>query len=197
MRTLLRSRQTLLIMVIVAVAELSLAGWADRAFKVSHDTYLRAVPVAVPIQVVLVAILLYTVSSEFQEMERLASRPMRTHQAAIWAGQGFIVFGSLVLACLLIGDSGNIGMFAPIKALAGLWGIGLLASSLVDRRIAGVVPVIAVVLPFVLDPNRVPGVALWGFVVEPTDSLAAWLTALGLLVLGLLAHTAFSEGHQR
>ncbi|MET3175962.1 UNVERIFIED_ORG: hypothetical protein ABIB52_003835 [Arthrobacter sp. UYCu721] len=197
MAAFLRSRRAVLIVVIVAGLELSLTLWAGKAFKISHLDYHRAVPIAVPIQFLLVAILLYSVSSAFAPMERLASRPMRRHQALMWLCQSALVFGSLALACLIIGDTGNVGTYAPIKALAGLWGIGLLASTLLDRRVAGVLPVGAVILPFVLDPGRVPGVEVWGFTTEPTDDPLAWITALGFLCAGAAAHIRFSEGARR
>lgn len=197
MKAFLRSRRAVLVVLVVVCLELSLSLWAGRAFKISHLEYHRAVPIAVPIQFLLVAILLYSVGSAFAPMERLASRSMRTQQGLIWVAQSVLVFGSLTLACFLIGDTGNVGTFAPVKALVGLWGIGLIASALLDRRVAGVVPVCAVIFPFVLDPGRVPGVEVWGFVMEPTDGLVPWITASVLLAVGVAAHLVFSERSRR
>lgn len=194
---LLKSRRGMVMAALVVLGELSLPLWAARAFKISHEGYLRAVPIAVPLQFLAVALLLYTVASSFSRMDRLAARPMRLYQLGSWAALAAPVLAATAAACLWIGDSGNLGTFAPLKALIGLWGIGLLASAVLDRRVACIVPVVGILLPMVISPAAVPGVEYWGFALELDSSPAAWLTALTLLGLGVFVHSRWSDRQRR
>lgn len=193
----LKSRRIGTVLASVVALELSLPLWAGRAFKVTHDMVLRAVPLAVPIQFLIVALLLYVVASEFSRMERVAARPMRAYQLVLWVTIAAPVLGATVIASVLIGDSGTLGALAPLKALVGLWGIGLIATTLMDRRVAGIVPIAAIILPMILSPNVMPGVQFWGFVMEPDSELLSWGTAIGLLVAGVWVHTFWSDRRRR
>lgn len=193
----IKCRRLILVGVLAILIELSLPLWAGRAFKITHDDYLRAVPIAVPVQFFIVALLLYTVASNFSRMDRLSARRIGVYELAMWTTLAIPVFAATLAASLMIGDSGNLGALAPVKALMGLWGIGLIATALIDRRVAGVIPIAGILLPMVLSPAAIPGVEFWGFVIEPETSPAAWLTACVLLVLGVASHTRWTERHRR
>ncbi|RQP09125.1 MAG: hypothetical protein EAS51_12465 [Microbacteriaceae bacterium] len=194
---LLLSRRLPQILAVVVLIELTLPLWAAPALKITHDGYLSAVPLAVPAQFVVVAILLYTVSSAFHEFERQAARSMRLEQAVLWLITALLVVASTMLASVLIGDTGTLGALAPVKATLGMWGIGLIASAFFDRRLAGIVPAAALLLPAIVSPGLIPGAEIWGFALAPDDSLAAWVTAGGFLAIGATAHILMSSARRR
>jgi|GEM_PF-7047241 len=192
----IKSRRLLAIAALAVAIELTLPLWAGRAYVVAHEGYLRAVPLAVPAQFLVVALLLYTASSGFARMDRLAARRMPVCQLIAWAASAAPVVAAALSSAAIMGDTGTIGALAPLKALLGLWGAGLLAAAAVDRRVAGVVPVLPLLLPMV-SPAAVPGIELWGFAMEPDESAPAWAVAAGLLCLGVVAHARWSEGFRR
>lgn len=193
----MKSRHLGPILLITIAVELSLPLWAWRAFKVTHDMSVRAVPIAVPAQFLVVALVLYVVASEFRGTERLAARPMRAYQVLLLLVVAVPLLGAATLASTLIGDTGTLGSFGPLKALIGLWGVGLIATTLLDRRVAGVVPIAGIILPMVLNPDVVPGVEVWGFALEPDSSLTAWWTSVGLFIVGAGVHTIWSDRRRR
>ncbi len=193
----IKSRRLVLVAALAVALELSLPLWAARAFKVSHDAYMSAVPIAVLAQFLVVALLLYTVESRFALMGRLAARNMQVWQLVAWIALAVPVLIATSIASVAIGDTGNVGVFAPLKALLGMWGIGLISSALMDRRIAGVIPVIGILLPFILSPVEVPGVQIWGFAFEPDTSFGSWFTAIALLVAGVVGQTFWSDRRRR
>lgn len=181
----------------VVTIELTLPLWAAPALKIAHDGHLRVVPLAVPAQIIIVALLLYTVSSAFHALERQAARSMRIEQAALWLIIAPPVLASTLVASILIGDSGNLGTLAPLKAVIGMWGIGLASSGIIDRRLAGVIPALALVLPALVSPSALAGSDAWGFAFAPDDSPVAWLTACGALAVGVAVHIFMATGKRR
>ena len=195
-RLFFASRSWLTIVTGCVAIELSLAFWGGFTFQVHHGAdFSEAVPVEVPAQIVPVMLLLYGVNSAHQGIERQAGRRLGVLQLIAVAGSGGIVAAAALIPANIHREVGTLHPLAAVSAFVGMYGVGLIAATLIDRRIAGIPAFVPVLAPLTLDPTRIPGSSWWSFVI-PGDgsralSPAAWVWfGLGVLLVTALANRA-------
>lgn len=192
-----KSRYAVSLVTSAVLVELLLMLDGGRAFQIAHDGSLWAVPIAVPFQFIPAALLTYITSSPLFEQEQMAAVDMRkVHTFVLGTSLSLVLMAATILSSQL-GDSGNVGSFTPLRALIGFMGIGLIATCLVDRRIACLFPAIALLLPFTLNPVLLDGEDYWAFATVPSHSVASWCFAIALFGVGFGGSVFWSEGQRR
>lgn len=188
-----RSRRVGLVIVAAVAVEFSMLAWAWRAFKVPHEGLLIAVPLAVPAQMLTVAIALYSTSSAFRALEASAHRSLVMPRLMTLGIQAGAILAPTAFVCVVIGDSGTLGVYAPLKALLGAWGLGLIGSFVIDRRLAGLIGLVPLVAPLVLNPHGRPFASVWAFATAKDADSTAWLTAGALFAIGAVLHVGWER----
>lgn len=194
---LVRTRHLHWLLATTFLLELTAVLWAGQAFTVTHGGYFSAVPLAVVLQVIVAALLAYAMSSNTQLAETISARPMRVIQLALSVTTTLVIGAACTVMSLMIGDTGTLGTLSPLKALIGAWGMALLATSVFDRRLAGLLPIACVILPMTVSPAEIPFGESWGFAFAPDTSATAWVTAFVLLVMGLASSSSFVARQRR
>lgn len=157
----------------------------------------------VPLQVAVAAFLVLGLSGRMEQFEFSGARSMhliRLMNVLILTVLGICAATAFSLIAPLIwgaGAVGTVGQFASVRALLGLFGVGLLAAAFVDVRVAWLFAIPFAMLPLTFDLAQwgTAGEAV-GFVLADADSTPALLTALGLWSLGAAAHVALYSERQ-
>jgi len=172
--------------------ELSLVLWGGLAFEVRHgDSFYEAVPIQVPAQIVPAMLLLYGSSSAHQALERQAGRRIAALQLSAVTLGGVVVAAAALVPAYAHPNAGTLNPLAGVSAFVGMYGIGLAASVLIDRRLAGIPSLVPVLAPLTFDPTRIPGHSWWSFVIPGDESRSLNPASLGWLIVGILLATIF------
>jgi hypothetical protein len=187
-RLYFRSRAWPATVAVAVIFELSLSVWGSAAVLIRHDpTFMEAVPVAVLAQIVPVMLITYTVSSAHADLEFGAARALWPWRLAGAALAGGATATAAVVPCLVIGQTGTLSRWAPVTGFAGLLGIALLASLIIDRRLAGLFALVPVLAPMATDPNTIPGAAAWSFLIPGDGQGGTSPFVLGWSLAGIIA----------
>lgn len=188
MKVYFRSRHVLT--AAVAILAATAAGLPLRnAWSLNREESLIVFPLGLIATLIVVMAFTLTLSGRFEQFEALGSR-----SRALWRAIHAVPGVALVVAATAAAGAialhipphheSTVGDLAPIRAVLGMLGIALTAAAFLDIRIAAVTPIPFFVLPLSLNPGTVPAGEVWGFVLAPADSNAAWATAAVLSVLG-------------
>lgn len=187
-RLYFRSRAWLATVAAAVIFELSLSVWGSAALLVRHEpTFLEAVPVAVLAQIVPVMLITYTVSSAHADLEAAAARALWPWRLASASLAGAVTAAAAVVPCIVIGQTGTLSRWAPATGFAGLLGIALVASLIVDRRLAGLFALVPIVAPLATDPNSIPGATIWSFLIPGDGQGGTSPFAFGWVAAGIVA----------
>jgi hypothetical protein len=176
-------------MVVVLVFQLSLPFWATAAIKFTHENFFVALPIAVIVQFIPIALIIFTTDSNSAELELLSSRRLYPRRFLVITIASLIGTGSALAAGCALGTPGSLPWTAPASTFAGMLGLALLASLVVDRRLAGLVAIVPIIIPMAIDPSPIPGSKFWSFITPEIDPLENSIIAVSWLAVGILGHT--------
>lgn len=180
-------------LIIGTCIELTLLLWGKYAIVASHGGYFEEVPLAVPAQFLVVAPLLFATGSEFRGFERLAAVPLWWPRTITTLVSLAIVGSIAAFVSFEIGNPGTIGTPAPVRTFIGMYGVGLVASVFVDRRVASLAALAPVVGPLTINPLLVPGNEVWNFAITTPGDHVSWIVAMGWFAVGLVLHVRFEH----
>ncbi|QNE46126.1 hypothetical protein F1C58_03845 [Glaciihabitans sp. INWT7] len=191
MLSYLRSRTFGWTILAVVIIDLLLGAFATPAIVITHGNDVSEIPLLVIFQFLPVAFCLYGLGTSGAGIEATSARRIWILRCITALTLSSLMIGLSALESLRIGAPGSLGIFAPVRAEIGLIGVGLLSTMILDRRIAGIVPIVFVLLPVVVFPRPDLGGQFWGFVMFDTNSAASWTVAIALWFMGMVGYTAF------
>lgn len=177
-----RSRSTSSAVLAIAASCL-LASWSGRvlAQASSLDPRTAALPVVVASALAVAVSLASTLHSDAGELEATTPRPWarwRLAHACVCA-----VLAAVVLLPVL--PPGAYGQHSLIRNSAGLWGLALISAVCLGPRLAWAVPLGYSSVTYLAAGTATGGGRhVWAFVMQPSSSRPAAVTALALLAVG-------------
>lgn len=189
-RLFLKSRWVAATLVGCLIWEGSLLIWGSPAIVIAHGGTAIAVPLIVLAQIVPSMLMVYASGSRTQSLEQLAGRQMWPWRLLTSACLGVVVAAAALAVSLALGPRGTMSVYAAPVTLAGLYGCGLCAATVVDRRLAGAIGTLPLLVPLTLSVDRLPLVELWSFAISARGVHQTVLVAGCWLVAGILCSTA-------
>lgn len=193
MRYYFRTRHT--VGVIAAALLLSLGLYfLERPMVIYQDSGVTTFTPGTPFQVLLVGSLALGLSSRTEQFEFSGIRSLPFLR---FINAGLLTLVGTLLAAGLATTSGaedlTVGSLSPVRAFIGLCGIALAAVSFTDMRLGALCSLPLVLIPVAFDLQNVPFGDVVGFVLAD-DGLVPWVTAVTLLIAGLLLYSlGYSE----
>ena len=170
-RLFFRSRRWQFIVLACVAFELALPLAGGDPFRVWHGPeFTEGVPNHLILQIVPVMLLLYTVDSEHHLLECGAARSLFVPRVTAIAGGGLLVALAALVPSFAYPIWHTLHPLASVAAFVGMYGIGLVAACIIDRRLAGLIAFVPVLAPLTFDPTGMPGHDWWSFVIPGDQS---------------------------
>lgn len=196
MRVYLRTRHTLAAVVAGTVIEAALL-LLTQPLVLHHPSGIVTFTPATPLQVLVVGTLALALSSRTEQFEFTGVRPLsglRFANATVLILVGIATSSAVsILADSMSVEAVTVGVFAPLRAFLGLFGLALGVITFTDMRQGALCALPFVFLPAAFDMRGSAIGEAAGFVLAD-EQQAPWVSVCGLLAIGLVLYVfGYSE----